>query len=236
MHNVVMSYDISEWQQDHFNDPYRPGKGAVAIRAPHGSRDLDSGSVTSLDAWSLADQGMAESGAAYLCADDGWHWAGILDGSARDTDGAYLLTIGTDGERWVERYSSRDEAFSDLEHSTENAEREVEAVTPADFAQLVATMATNSSDDQSDMVARALQFLAPGESMARYLVGTTAIAQELGISPQRVRVLLSSGRIRGHRGIGGLWNVSPSELARFGTLPRNSGRPRKAPKEAPPVN
>ena len=144
--------DLDQWSYDHWSDPYRPGRPAVPLRAPHGARVMASGGDVAAEAWQLASDGLAQSGTAYLFATDGWHWAGIVDGSARGTEGAYLLTISPDGQRFAERYTDLDEAFSDLEHYTEDSTSEHEAARPADFAQFLRMTSPERADELAGFV------------------------------------------------------------------------------------
>lgn len=142
-----MPFDIDQWRYDHWDDPIGHPRSLVALKVPHGSRVLASDGDVATEAWRLATDGLAENGTAYLFADDGWHWAAVVDGSERGQDGAYLLQIAPDGRQFAERYTDRDEAYSDLEHYTERATSEHEALRPADFAQFLRMTAPGRADE-----------------------------------------------------------------------------------------
>lgn len=54
----------------------------------------------------------------------------------------------------------------------------------------------------------------------------TQAAAALGISPRRVRQLISAGAIAAARAGGRLWLITPETLAEFARLERRAGRPR----------
>ena len=57
------------------------------------------------------------------------------------------------------------------------------------------------------------------------MIGTTEAAKRLGISAERVRVLIESGRLKAQR-IGREYAINPADLA--AVKDRKPGRPRKS--------
>jgi excisionase family DNA binding protein len=55
-------------------------------------------------------------------------------------------------------------------------------------------------------------------------------ATRLNLSPQRVRVLLKQGRLRGSQ-FGPLWQVTEAEIERFSKLTRPPHRPKSKPEK-----
>jgi excisionase family DNA binding protein len=70
------------------------------------------------------------------------------------------------------------------------------------------------------------------QTMATNLLTTDRAAQQLGISPSRLRFLIRAGRIAAER-LGRDWVITPAALAAFERRPEGwqKGRPRSRPAE-----
>jgi excisionase family DNA binding protein len=53
----------------------------------------------------------------------------------------------------------------------------------------------------------------------------TQAAERLGLSRQRIHVLIKEGRIRAEQA-GKIWLITPEEVRKFKRKPRNGGRPK----------
>jgi len=56
------------------------------------------------------------------------------------------------------------------------------------------------------------------------LISVTEAARRLGLSPQRVRQFVESGRLRARK-VGAQWVIRAADLRRFANKPRRPGRP-----------
>lgn len=118
----------------------------LAVRVGNGPRSLSSSGDVAAEAWQLAADGLAHNGTAYLIGElGGWHWAGILDDAGRGRAGAVLLTIGPDGRKFAERFTSADEAESEAGWLGEQSQNEVPTLIPADFAPFLAMTAPDAA-------------------------------------------------------------------------------------------
>jgi len=59
------------------------------------------------------------------------------------------------------------------------------------------------------------------------LLTTTEVAERLSVCTSRVRQLLRSGTLNGHRLPAGLWLISEKDISEFNKHRRKAGRPRK---------
>ena len=137
---------LADWQADHcgMNSPRHSAAGLIKVG--NGPRGLRSSGDVAAEAWGLAADGLALNGTAYLIGElGGWHWAGILDDATRGRAGAVLLTIGPDGRKFAERFTTADEAESEAGWLGEQSESEAPALTPADFAPFLAMTAPDAA-------------------------------------------------------------------------------------------